>query len=280
MQSCRVAVGNCSWNFFAASGAGAPVMSFIRRHQLIFRILPVFLLASSIAGPAVAGGALDDCWAKSENRIELGECLKEFRATFDEKLTTAYQAASEAQDDLDRITGQVQAGRALERAQMAFELYRNLECHLQELQAGSGTGSGDFFQGCWIDMTEARVAALRTLAPQNPPQDLAGTGWLAEDIDGQGVLDDLQTTLSFESDEQVSGNAGCNRYFGSVSISGAALSFGPLGATRMACPDAVSDQEDRFLDALTKVVGFSFADGKLLLSDRDGAALVRLSRND
>jgi heat shock protein HslJ len=109
---------------------------------------------------------------------------------------------------------------------------------------------------------------------------LAGTAWLAEDIDGRGVMDILQSTLRFETSDQVSGMAGCNRFFGSVSIDGDAISFGALGATRMACPAAITDQEDRFLKALANARRFETKNGLLFFFGDGTATLIRFSRKE
>ena len=112
------------------------------------------------------------------------------------------------------------------------------------------------------------------------PVNLAGTSWLAEDIDGRGVMDILQSTLRFETDERVAGMAGCNRYFGSVTLDGSAISFGPLGATRMACPTAIMDQEDRFLKALANAKRFETKDGLLFFFGDEPMPVLRFSRKE
>jgi heat shock protein HslJ len=246
------------------------------------RLLPALILTLGFAAPATAEDALDECWARSDNRIELSQCLQDLKAETDAALVASYDAALVAQAALDEVVGLRRATRTLERTQMAFELYRNLDCHLQELQAGAGTGSGNFFDGCWIDRTRAHIASLDALAPESPSAGLAGSAWLVEDIEGRGVIDMLQSTLSFESEAQVTGNAGCNRYTGSVAIDGQSISFGPLATTRMACPEAVDVQERRVLDALARTSRYAFESGDLilLLSDREGTTLLRLSRMD
>jgi heat shock protein HslJ len=82
------------------------------------------------------------------------------------------------------------------------------------------------------------------------PEELAGSEFLLEDLGGHGVMDNVQSTLKFESTERVAGNGGCNGYFGAVELKGDSIRFGPLGATRRMCPDAVMNQEARFLAAL------------------------------
>ena len=105
--------------------------------------------------------------------------------------------------------------------------------------------------------------------------DLPGTAWLAEDIDGHGVVDRARSTMEFVKSGQVSGIAACNRYFGPVSIRGGRISFGNLAATRMMCPDAMMDQEQRFLEALSRAKRLELSDdGLILLVYADGAEPV------
>jgi heat shock protein HslJ len=108
--------------------------------------------------------------------------------------------------------------------------------------------------------------------------DLVGNTWLVEDIEGEGVIDFLQSTLTFDSAEKITGMGGCNNFFGSVKIDGSAIEFGPLAATRKACGEAIDHQEFRFFQALEKVRTFEFDQGLLFLLDNDRAQVVRLSQ--
>jgi putative lipoprotein len=118
-----------------------------------------------------------------------------------------------------------------------------------------------------------------TMAETTPPV-LMGSTWLAEDIGGRGVIDRAQTTISFEPEGRVAGSGGCNRYFGSVTIKGDAISFGKLGSTMMACAPALMDQEQKFFDALAATRSYRFDDPghKLVFLGEDGALLVRFSQ--
>lgn len=95
--------------------------------------------------------------------------------------------------------------------------------------------------------------------------------WLAEDIGGGGVIDRLETTLEIEPSGAVSGFGGCNRFRGHAEISGAAISFGPLAATRKMCPPAIFDQETKFFRALDAVRSFERDPNRRKLSLRDVA---------
>ena len=74
--------------------------------------------------------------------------------------------------------------------------------------------------------------------------------------------------------KQAAGFAGCNNFFGGYEIAGAALKFGPLGATRRACPDAESSVETKYFQALGATRGWKLEGGELLLTD-NGAVLAR-----
>ena len=118
------------------------------------------------------------------------------------------------------------------------------------------------------------MAAAATMA-QGGQADLSGTAWLAEDIDGRGVVDRARSTMDFTKAGQVSGLAACNRYFGPVSLSGDAITFGNLAATRMMCPDTLMDQERRFLQALSISKRFELThEGQILLIYADGSEPV------
>lgn len=56
--------------------------------------------------------------------------------------------------------------------------------------------------------------------------------------------------LVFKGDK-VSGQAGCNRFMGTYHISANQIAFSPLATTRMACEEAVMQQENTFLKALS-----------------------------
>lgn len=113
-----------------------------------------------------------------------------------------------------------------------------------------------------------------------PPPSLPDSAWLAEDIGQSGVIDMLQSTLEFDVNMNVSGNAGCNRYFGSATVKGDEIIFGQLGSTRMACSPAIMNQEQRFLTALTAVRSWRIdAERNLLyMSNEKGGIILRFSR--
>ncbi len=104
--------------------------------------------------------------------------------------------------------------------------------------------------------------------------------WLAEDIKGGGVIDRLQTTLQLGADGKVTGTGGCNRYMGTATVKGDAITFGPMAGTRMACTPAVMDQENKFHAALETVRSWHIAQGLLFLRDASGNVVLRFSTMD
>jgi heat shock protein HslJ len=94
---------------------------------------------------------------------------------------------------------------------------------------------------------------------------LTGSEWLLEDLGGSGVIDNAQATLSFPEAGKVAGRGSCNRFFGPAQVSGDAVKMGPLGSTRMACAEAVMNQETKYLNALQAAERFEWKDLYLLI---------------
>ena len=109
--------------------------------------------------------------------------------------------------------------------------------------------------------------------------DLTGTTWRATSIDRSAAREGVESTLSFPEPGKIAGDAGCNRYFGPVTIDGTAMTFGLMGSTRMMCPPAQMDQEQAFMKALGRVTRFDVEDAKLrLYADDGGAPIVELEK--
>lgn len=93
--------------------------------------------------------------------------------------------------------------------------------------------------------------AVTSPAPTLAPFTLNGSEWLLADLAGTAVVPDSKASLSFIDPGRVAGNASCNRFTGTATISGNNLKFGSLATTMMACADPnVSAQETTYLKAL------------------------------
>ncbi|MBI4933346.1 MAG: META domain-containing protein [Actinobacteria bacterium] len=83
----------------------------------------------------------------------------------------------------------------------------------------------------------------------------------------------------------ISGNAGCNQFHGSCTVTEHALTIGPLMSTRKFCGDddagsgpTIMEQEAALLAALQQAVGFRLEGSRLTLTRPDGGISVTLHR--
>jgi heat shock protein HslJ len=84
------------------------------------------------------------------------------------------------------------------------------------------------------------------------------------------VADTASLFVRFEAEGRVAGHGGCNRFFGSYQITDGRISIGPLGATRMACPEPDMNLETEFFQALEQARGFSRDGARLVFTDEQG----------
>ncbi|WP_341646795.1 META domain-containing protein [Thauera sp. SDU_THAU2] len=113
----------------------------------------------------------------------------------------------------------------------------------------------------------------------DPAQLLQGEPWQVVEIDGRRVGDPQRVTLVFGEGGSLAGIAACNRYQGRYTLSGEGLRLSELGGTKMACEQALMDEEQRFRAALGGVDGFGIAaDGSLELKSAE-RAVVRARRD-
>jgi len=115
---------------------------------------------------------------------------------------------------------------------------------------------------------------------EQPPFDelneLTAHEWVLEDINNQGIIDNSRVTLNFGDEGRVAGKASCNRYFAVYSVDGETLNIQQAATTMMACPEALMNQERRFLDALQGAHSFEIdATGALILTGDNSRILAR-----
>lgn len=112
--------------------------------------------------------------------------------------------------------------------------------------------------------------------PVTEQSELIGS-WTVEFIDERPVIDNSPAFIQFTEENKVSGNSSCNRFTGSYVFTETQLSFGQAASTRMACPPALMEQEQRFLDGLSRVAQVNLENGMLELMDSDGARVFKAS---
>lgn len=109
----------------------------------------------------------------------------------------------------------------------------------------------------------------------DPKSLLTGGEWIVETIGGEPVVAESKATILFMEEGQVAGNASCNRFVGGYQLTGEGLSFSQMGNTMMACEEALSRQEARFLELLQAVFRFEISpEGRLVLHTPDGRSIT------
>ncbi|AHJ97123.1 META domain-containing protein [Hymenobacter swuensis] len=100
--------------------------------------------------------------------------------------------------------------------------------------------------------TAPTTETTTSAAPATPPAELRGTRWLLHALDKQPTTPTAgkEVYLQLNTTElQAEGQAGCNRFRGNIELPATGqLRFGPLMATKMACPDLTI--ETGFMSAL------------------------------
>lgn len=98
--------------------------------------------------------------------------------------------------------------------------------------------------------------------------------WQIEDVNGRGIIDNSHLTITFDEDGRVYGSASCNRYASNYELTGENLTFSHSLATKMACPEALMNQEQNFLDVFNEINQFEIDNtGALILKSQDGKTL-------
>jgi heat shock protein HslJ len=123
--------------------------------------------------------------------------------------------------------------------------------------------------------------ATQVVAALAAPAALAGTNWDVTSVNNGkeavvSLILDTKITLSFGTDDRVSGNAGCNTYNGPYTSTDTTLTVGPLINTLMAClePSGLMEQETQYLAALQKAATYEIQGTKLTIRDAGGAMQV------
>jgi heat shock protein HslJ/uncharacterized protein YraI len=125
------------------------------------------------------------------------------------------------------------------------------------------------------------TVTVRPAAVQNP---LTNTAWQVTGYytGNNAVVSPISgTTLTMRFDgSTISGNAGCNTYNGTYSVSGSNISIGQLsqGMTMCDTPTGIIEQEQAFLAALQSSTSFQFDVSQLTLRRADGTVTVFATR--
>jgi len=109
--------------------------------------------------------------------------------------------------------------------------------------------------------------------PAEAADRLAGSEW--------GMTGKDKPFVQFGSEGKLAGNAGCNNFFGGYEVAAdGSIAIGPLGSTKMACPEPEMAQESEFLAMLQGVKRFERDGRKLALMDDSGKVVAELVQRD
>lgn len=111
--------------------------------------------------------------------------------------------------------------------------------------------------GCQTDETISGFAGTYTV-------------WTLSDISGADFP--ARATIELLKPGQIAGQAPCNRYFASQDVPYPWFKVGPIGATKMACPELT--HETVFLATLSRMSLAEVTGTTLILSNDDGETMV------
>ena len=104
---------------------------------------------------------------------------------------------------------------------------------------------------------------------------LTGPVWALTALNGQPLASGTGITATFTADGAVSGSAGCNRYTGKYSTSGANITIDPaIASTMMACEQPVMDQETAYLKMLPQAKTYAVKGDQLTLMDASNTVVA------
>ena len=109
--------------------------------------------------------------------------------------------------------------------------------------------------------------------------DLAGSEWRPSFMSAMELPAGIAMQVTFGPDGKISGNGGCNRFFGGYRVSGAHIKIGPLASTRKGCPGLLR-LETAFFATLEAAASFEQTDSMLTLFDAAGTKLAQFVRTE
>jgi heat shock protein HslJ len=110
--------------------------------------------------------------------------------------------------------------------------------------------------------------------------ELSASAWRPSHIGEMAVDDDSEIFVQFETDGKLSGNGGCNRFFGSYSLDGNKIHVDPIGITRRACPEPAMSFESSFVNAMQLATVIVGQDTRVAFRNEHGQSMVRLDAID
>ncbi len=108
-------------------------------------------------------------------------------------------------------------------------------------------------------------------------EELTGTAWRVEAVNGAGAIDTANTEFLIQADGRFNTTIGCNRMSGKAAIAGSKLTFGLIASTKMFC-EHLMDLEQKYEAALADTQSFRIEGGLLKFVDASGGDLITFAR--
>jgi putative lipoprotein len=105
---------------------------------------------------------------------------------------------------------------------------------------------------------------------------LTGQEWRPMVLGADTLPADTGMFVVFAVDGSIQGSGGCNNFSGTLEKTDDGIGVGPLGATRMACPQVIMDREAAFMQALQATRRFEVGNRRLQLLGADDRLLAEL----
>lgn len=123
----------------------------------------------------------------------------------------------------------------------------------------------------------ATTVSATAADPHADPASITGIDWTLMTIASESGQVEVPAEIgaSLRLDDDASGFAGCNDFFGGYLLDGDELTFDPLAVTKKLCEGAGQDTEDAYLPALAAVATWAIDSGnRLSLLDADGTEVL------
>lgn len=103
---------------------------------------------------------------------------------------------------------------------------------------------------------------------------LTGVTWRPVIVGEAQVPEGSGMFIRFEVDGSISGHGGCNGFFGSLEQTDSGIAIGPLGATRMACPEPIMSRETSYFEILQETASIMSGNGTMRLLNEENRVIV------
>jgi putative lipoprotein len=104
-----------------------------------------------------------------------------------------------------------------------------------------------------------------------------GSDWRPSFLSASDLPAGHHMLVHFAPDGRISGNGGCNQFFGAYAVSGDRIDIGPIASTRKGCPGFIAI-EGAFFATLRAAKSFAQEAATLTLYDAAGTKLAQFVR--